>query len=300
MNDCFEKLGYQVLGCRYVHGKKIVETDTGEFFVQTRKSNKAEVYAYLEKRDFPFFLSPINSSLDAYEIYPYVTDTISKEDKAIDLMHMLSLLHIKTTSYQEVVLDQVKEIYEEMIQQFEYMELYYRNLQDYIEAKVYMSPEESFMMQHISILYEQLHSGRYFIEQWYQLKSKSKKERLVFLHNHLSLDSFIDSKSPMLSEWDYAKKGYPVYDFYGFYRNHYLELELISLFQIYQSKFQFTEDEKLLFYSLLCLVWKVEFKDNHYDNTIRVRELVFYLQKGRLFFSKQQQEDEKAYDEKLN
>lgn len=294
MNDNFQKLGYQVLGCRYVNGKKIVETDSGEFFVQPKKSNKAEVYSYLEKRDFPFFLPLINSYRDSYEIYPYVTDSISKEDKAVDLMHLLSLLHTKTTSYQDVVLDQVKATYEDMLSQFEYLEMYYRNLQDYIESKVYMSPEESFLIQNMSLVYEQLHSGKYFIEQWYQIKSKAKKERIVFLHNHLSLSNFIDSKSPMLSQWDFAKKGYPVYDFYSFYRNHYLELEMVSLFQIYQSKFQFTQDEMFLFYSLLCLVWKVEVKENHYDNTIRVRELTLYLQKSKLFFLKQQQENQEA------
>lgn len=294
MNDNFQKLGYQVLGCRYVDGKKIIETDSGQFLVQPKNSNKEEVYEYLEKRDFPFFLPLINSYRDSYEIYPYVTDSISKEDKAIDLMHLLSLLHTKTTSYQDVVLDQVKETYEDIIQRLEYLELYYRNLQDYIESKVYMAPEESFLIQHMSLIYEQLYFGKKFIEEWYQFKSKAKRERIVFLHNNLSLANFIDKKSPMLINWDSAKKGYPVYDFYSFYKNHYIELEMVSLFQSYQSKFQFSNDELRLFYSLLCLIWKIEFKENHYDNTIRVRELVLYIQKSRLLFLKQQQENQEA------
>ena len=36
------------------------------------------------------------------------------EDKAVDLIHILSLLHIKTTSYQEVAMDSIKEMYEDI------------------------------------------------------------------------------------------------------------------------------------------------------------------------------------------
>ena len=99
---------FNISKCSYIHGDKFIETPRGKFIITPKSNDKVKIFRYLEQRDFPFFLPMENSISDSYELYPYVEDDILFEDKAIDLVHILSLLHIKTTSYQEVAMDSVK------------------------------------------------------------------------------------------------------------------------------------------------------------------------------------------------
>lgn len=39
----------------YIHGKKIIETDQGKFFIVPRCSDKEKTFHYLESKKFPFF-----------------------------------------------------------------------------------------------------------------------------------------------------------------------------------------------------------------------------------------------------
>ena len=77
--------------------------------------------------------------------------------------------------------------------------------------------------------------------------------------NSLVLSNFVDRKTPYFIHWDLSEKGYPIYDFLYFFKNHYSNLEMNSLFQIYQSKFQFTQDENVFVFCLLLLIVKYLF-----------------------------------------
>ena len=67
-----------------------------------------------------------------------------------------------------------------------------------------------------------------------------------------------------------------------------------SLFDIYQSKYQYSEEEKLLFFSLLSLPEKIELKNNHYLNTQIVSKLVKYIIKTRAFILKENEKYQKV------
>lgn len=290
----------QVYKYSYFQGEKIIETDEGKFLVIPRCNDKEKIFHYLEQRDFPFFLPMNNSIRDEYEIYPYVVDNMDNSDKAIDLIHILSLLHIKTTSYQEVVLDRVKEIYEQLSFKIEDQMKYYQKLQDEIESHVYMAPDEYLLIRNISLVYENLNFSKHYLEEWYRLKKESGKERVVFLHRQPALDNFIDIKTPYFIHWDLSEKGYPIYDFLYFFKRHYQELEMDSLFKIYQSKFQFTNDEMCLFFSLLLCDDKIELLDNPYQSTISVEHKILYALRSKEFILKQnhknQETDESKFD----
>ena len=285
--------------CFYIHGEKVIDTSEGEFLVTPKCNDKSKIFDYLEKKDFPFFLPMRNSTSDSYEVYPYVDDDMEPADKAVDLIHILSLLHIKTTSYREVQMGSIKEIYEKTLQQIDSLNEYYHQLQDEIEEHVYMAPDEYLLIRNISLLYENLNFSREYLNQWYEMKKDITKERVVFLHKQPSLSNFIDFKTPYFIHWDLSEKGYPIYDFLYFYRSHYLDLEMDSLFDLYQSRFCYTPDEKVLLFCLLLLDEKIGLSSDHYQSTILVHHHILYSAKVREFVSKQNQKHQETNENKF-
>ena len=137
----------------YKRNTKIVNNKNGTYVVKVKKSNSEKIFDYLSGRKFNNYL-PVIENNGSYEVYPYITEKeITKEDKAIDLAYTLSLLHTKTTTYQNIDLDKVKEIYEESINQLNYLNSYYHDLQDYIESKQYMAPGEYLLIRNVSRIY---------------------------------------------------------------------------------------------------------------------------------------------------
>ena len=286
--------------CFYIHGEKVIDTSEGEFLVTPKCNDKMKIFSYLEQRDFPFFLPMENSSRDSYEVYPYVEDDMESSDKAVDLIHILSLLHIKTTTYREVVMDSIKEMYEELSKEIDDLNSYYQQLQDEIESHIYMAPDEYLLIRNISLLYENLNLARGYLEEWYQTKKDATQERVVFLHKQPCLHHFVDKKTPYFTNWDLSEKGYPVYDFLYFFKNHYQTLEMNSLFQMYQSKFQYTRDEFLLFFCLLLLNSSISLSYGHYKNTILVHQHILYSYKVKEFILKQNQKNQETNENKFH
>ena len=62
------------------------------------------------------------------------------------------------------------------------MNVYYHQLQDDIEAHIYMAPDEYLLIRNISLLYENLNFSRRYLDDWYELKKDATRERVVFLH----------------------------------------------------------------------------------------------------------------------
>ena len=67
-----------------------------------------------------------------------------------------------------------------------------------------------------------------------------------------------------------------------------------SLYDLYQSKYPFTNDEKNLFLALLAIPKEINFNNSNYINTLKVKNLVIYLNKVMVFIS---EEDEKYQKE---
>jgi len=299
-NKLFTYISKKINKYDYYHGDEIISTDDGDYFVKKMNGNEKYLYDYLLSRNFKNFLDITNNYDDQYKLYQYRTDNVSIEDKAIDLVNLLSLLHIKTTTYREIDLDNVKKIYETVNEELDYLDTYYHNMQDFIETRIYMSPAEYLLIRNISSIYYMLSISKTNINKWYEIKSYKKKERVVLAHNNLSLNNFIDSGIPVFKNWENAKKDFAVYDFYKFYRNNYNDLEFSSLFEIYQSKYKFTDDELILFKAFVFKIWKVEFTKSNYDNCVIVSNLITYMNKTFEFFLEEDKEDEKTNDDKLN
>ena len=96
--------------------------------LKKKKNNDLNnVYKYLKSRSFDYFPEPITID-NLYEVYPFLEDTYEpSEQKATDIMHLLGLLHSKTTFYREIDIDKNKEIYENISDELEDLLSFYKN-----------------------------------------------------------------------------------------------------------------------------------------------------------------------------
>ncbi len=274
---------------------RIINTNKGKFVIKEKKSNLKEIYDYLNVKKYYSYLPITNDYNDSYELYPFVEEVnTDNSSKAVDMVYELAMLHVKTTTYEEVNLDEIKKLYEETNKRIDYLYKYYLDLQDYIESNVYMAPAEYLLIRNISIIYQLLRFSKEKLDVWYQEKEKLKKERYVLLNNNLKLDHFLEGENNYFINWSKARRGIVVYDFLNFFHNNYLELDMKSLYDLYQTKYPFTKDEENLFLALLAIPSEVNFKNSNYINTIKVKNLVVYLNKVMVFALK---EDEKYQEE---
>lgn len=269
---------------------KIVTTEQEKYVIkQKKRRDKFQVYQYLLSRSFDYFPYPINDiEQEQFEIFPFLEDVKTPlEQKAIDLIYLISLLHNKTTFYKEVDLDDIKSFYEKTENQLVYLEQYYLELQMMIEENVYMSPSEYLLIRNMSKLYSVIYFCKEQLKSWYQLITQKKKERFVLVHNHLEIDHFMKGDKPYLISWDHAKLDLPIYDLYHFYKKHYLDLDFISLFEIYESKYPLLEEEKILLWLLLSIPEKIELSKDEFGKCQEISKYLLYLEKTNMLISKQ-------------
>lgn len=294
INDIISK-DLKINNIKYLGNCKIIDTDKGKYVLKDKKNNIRDIYEYLNAKKYYNYLPLLNNYEDNYEIYPFI-ETVKEEssDKGVSLIYALSMLHIKTTTYEEINLDEIKKVYENTLEKIDYLYKYYLDLQDYIEANVYMAPAEYLLIRHISGIYRILNFARDKINYWYQEKEKLKKERHVLLNNNLKLDHFLESDDNYFINWNKAKRGPVVYDFVNFFKNEYLNLDMKSLYNVYQSKYRYTLDEENLFLALIAVPDKISFSSNNYINIIKVKNLIIYVNKVFEFISEENKNNQET------
>ena len=279
----------------YKNKLKIITTLTDKYCLKAKENRTIDIYKYLKNQNFNNFIPLISDDSDSYEIYPYIREfNVDKERKAIELIHTLSILHTKTTTYKDINLDQVKEEYEKISNEINKLLLYYCDLQDLIENNEYMSPAEYCLIRNINKIYISLNNAKYDIDKWYKLKKTMTKERQVLIHNKVSLEHFIKSEKNYLINWTSSYKGKVVHDFITFFKNEYKQLEIEKLFKIYQTKYTYMEDENYLFKGLIQIPWKVTFNESNYINTLKVKVLLDYLEKANNLILKNYEKNQKT------
>ena len=173
----------------------IVDTDSGRFVFKEKKPNN-EILNYLKTRSFNYMPKILSDYNDDYELTKYIEDyDIPKEQKILDMIILVSLLHSKTTHYKEVDLDNYEKIYEDLDNNIEYLYGYYNDLITIIESKVYMSPSEYLLARNISTIFKTLDNNKKRLEKYHSLVKEKVNERNVVLHNNLKLDHFIRNKN---------------------------------------------------------------------------------------------------------
>lgn len=278
-----------------IRKSKVICNNDKKYVYKSRIKSKEKTFEYLKSKGFVNYLT-YERETEKYEIYPFIKEEkIPPEDKAQELIYLLSLLHIKTTTHQETNIKETQELYEDSKTKIHELRKFYYEQQDITETKVFMSPEEQLLMNNISNFYKALNYAEHKLEEWYKLKKQEKTERLTQLHNNISLNHFLISKeNKVIIDWEQASKGIVIYDFLKFYQNEFNNIEMISLFKLYQSKYQYTKSEQLLFEALLAVPPKVEFNKTHILNTINTRLAVNYVNKTSQFLSEYNKENQES------
>lgn len=248
--------------------------------LKKKKNNDLNnVYKYLKSRSFDYFPEPITID-NLYEVYPFLEDTYEpSEQKATDIMHLLGLLHSKTTFYREIDIDKNKEIYENISDELEYLNNFYNDLITMIEKEAYMSPSGYLIARNINIIFGSIYYAKHNLEEWYKKIDNNKNERVVNIHNNISLDHYIKNEKPYLISWNKSRIDSPIYDLLSFYKNHYLDFDFDDLFHFYESGYPLKEDERLLLFTYMAIPYKIEIMSDEYEMCIKINKMIEYLYK---------------------
>lgn len=265
-------------------GKAVLINSNKGKLVLKPKTNQ-NIYDYLESRSFNYYPDQIIDD-EEYEITEYVDEIeMPNDQKMLDLINLVSLLHNKTTYYKDVDEDEYKKNYEEIKTDIEYLFNYYNDIISIIETKVYMSPAEMLLARNISIVFAALNYSKQELENWYQLVKEKTKRRYVVLHNNLELDHFIRSKNAYLISWDKSRVDIPIYDFYKLYKKHSIDYDFEFLLKKYEQNYPLLEEERKLLFILISLPDKLEFDDSLYNMCSKINKMIDYLYKTERLIS---------------
>lgn len=296
-SDIIKSIGIKPIGYKKNKSVVIIETKDNKYVIKPKKKDKKDIFDYLKSRSFNYF--PEITTTEDYEITNYYEEyNIPDYEKAKDLMSIVSILHTKTTHYENVDLDDMKKIYEEQLTKIEELYEYYSNLNDIIDEEIYMSPSNYLLVRNISKIYSLLTFCKNELDNWYESQNKSEKERVALIHNNLELDHLIRNENSYLISWDNAKIANPIYDLCGFYKKYYNKFDFSEIFNIYESRYPLNDNERKLFFILISIPDKLNFVNNEYENSKIVNELLLYIYKTDKFISKyySNEQDEKQND----
>ena len=280
INEALRK--YTLVPKEYLNEGKviIVSTDKGRYVFKNGNIDK-QVLEYLKSRNFDYLPKSINSSNEDYRIDEYIEGyDIPREQKMLDLVHLVALLHNKTTHYKELDSEYYEEIHDDIRGNLEYLYSYYTDIITMIESKVYMSPGEYLLATNISKVYDMIDKCNELLEHWHNQVKEKKKQRKVVLHNNLSLDHFIRNDNSYLISWDKAKIDSPVFDIYKLYKKHALEFDFSDILKEYEKNYPLLDDEKELFKVLIIMPDVISFGKNNYENCKKVRSFIDFLEKA--------------------
>lgn len=285
LNDLLKKYNIKPIGYEKRNSAIIVDSHEGKYVIKKKKKDNSSLLNYLKTRNFDFFPEVIIKD-DDYEITTYLENNdIPTYDKTLEIINLISLLHNKTTSYEEIDIDDYKIIYEKINNEITELITYFNNLNDLIDNEIYMSPSNYLLVRNISKIYASLDFCKNELDNWYNLIKDNLKQRKVIINNNLELDHLIRNNSSYLLSWDKAKKDIPIYDIYNLYKRVYKEVEFESLYNVYESKYPLHEEERKLLFIMISLPYKIDFINDEYKNCKRVTDLLDYIVKTEKIIS---------------
>ena len=261
--------------------KNSVKIIDDKYVIKKKKKNLDDTYNYLISRSFNYFPSVLREDNDEI-YYKFINDVNEpKEQKMVDLLLLVGILHNKTTFYREIDLEYYKYIYEEVNKEIVDIRNYYDGLMDIIDNEVYMAPANYLIARNISIVYEMLNYAKESIANWYKLVDNKRKARVVMNHSNLMLEHYLKEDKPYLISWDMAKIDLPVYDLVTLYKRHAIDFDFGDILGIYFSKYPYNQDEMILFLTFISIPSKIVKIDNNYKQVLLVRKEMDYLYKTR-------------------
>jgi len=258
---------------------KIISDDRESYVIKKEENNLDNTYNYLLSRSFDYFPKTILKD-NNYTIYEYIEDIDEPiEQRILDIITLLTMLHSKTTFYKEIDIDNYKYLYETIDSKLEYLFNYYNDIISLIEKSIYMSPSGYLIARNINKIYDSINYCKKELDSWYELIKDKRKVRVVNIHNNLSLDHYLKSNKSYFISWNKNKIDMPIYDLLILYKKYYLDFDFYELFNYYESRYPLTLEERKILFILMAIPDKLELGDNEYENSIKCRKFFDYIYK---------------------
>ena len=282
---------------RYTYKGKVIilESSNGNYVIKEREKDLNELFSYLKSRNFDNFPNIIEDSRNDVDVFEYIDDiNYPKEQRANDLIDLISSLHHKTSYYKDVTEDKYKEIYENVKNNLDYYSYVYDKYFDDFFKEIYLSPSKYIFMRNYSKINANINFCKKELDNWYDLVKNLKKSRVSIIHNDLSLDHFLKNDKGYLISWNKSIVDTPILDLVNFYKKEYLNLNFENLFKNYLSNYNLNEEELKLFLILISLPPKISFNDNEFISCVDIRNKLDYIYKTenlvRPYYSKNKEE----------
>ncbi len=294
LKEVLERSGLRTKSLRNIGSSWILETDKGKFVYKENK-NLNNIYEYLRVRDFNYFPRYYQDKDDNYNLTEYINSKeVPDEQKLNDLIHLSGILHRKTSFKKEVDMDKIKEIYENIVSECDYLRKYYEDLNNYIDTVVFMSPAEYLLVSNIDLFYYLLSFVKLEVNNWYKNVLENKVLRYSMIHNNLSLEHILESDNKYLISWDKAKIDMPILDLIKIYQDNYYDLNLEDLIREYESEIKINDNEYLFFLIRLAIPKRIEFTKNTYLDCYNINKYLVYLRKIVALIQKNSKTNEKV------
>ena len=260
----------------------IFKTMDGNYVIKINpKINYRKLYSYLLSRSFDYVPKLSPDSRDDAVVLEYIEDvSIDKNQKILDLINLVSLLHSKTSYYKEITLDRYKELYEQLKNNVLFIDTYYEEMFMKYLYNEYNGPYEYLLLRNYTLIYNACKYCFDKIEKWYLSISDKNKQRVVLVHNNLKLDHYLKNESEYLISWDKYIIDSPVLDLVNLYKNEWEDITFKEVLDTYNNSFSLLDEEKILFNILISIPYKIDNVLSEYDKCRELRRLINYLNKS--------------------
>ena len=260
-----------------ISGKSnILTTKDEKYVVKEKNKDLKSLFEYLNSRNFNKYPKIIDEYDNKY-VYEYVKDVnMPINQKIVEEAKTLAELHYKTSYFKNIKIDDIKKIYEDIKSNILYIEDYYNKLFDKALAEEYIRPSLYVLLINSSLLKSNISFLKRELEKWYKLVSTEDKIRVVYNHNNLNIDHFINNK---FISWDNYIVDSPVVDLINLYHNDYNKYDYSIFLKEYLKGYELLDYEKSLLFIMISIPKIIEFTNNEMDNTNKASKRVDYIVK---------------------
>lgn len=272
MNEIINKYLTDIKKITYKKDYSIIETSTNKKYIIIKKiKNKEKLYDYLTSINYNLYKKPLNIN-DEYEIF--FLDDLEEES----ITNALITLHYLTEEFRECSEEDLKKIKEKIMFNLDKCYKYYLNIQDEIENMSFPPPDKYLLINNISQIYKLLEVSKYRLD---NLELNSLRE--VILINNFDNNIFKN-----IVDFNYYSKDVFVYDLEKLYKKDYKNFK--DVLKKYKDKLKISKEEWNLLSILISIPEEVTLENNHYNDCIKIRNLINYVNYTFSFLS---EEDEK-------
>ncbi|MDO4375931.1 MAG: hypothetical protein Q4C33_01995 [bacterium] len=258
-----------------ISGKsKIIDTSEGRFVLKKKNKDIKSLYDYLNSRSFNSFPELVDELDDEYVYKALSEPSVPIEQKSTDMAKLLANLHTKTAYFKDVSQDKIKEIYENIVSNISHIDSYYETLFNNLEIKDVLLPSELVLLEGRSKMKSLIEFLSNEAETWYKLVSDKTKERVVYCHNNLSIDHYINNS---FISWDNYTVDTPVLDLINLYHNDFGKYNYSNFLDKYLKLFDLLDEEKHLLFLMISFPIPLNMGSNEMNNTINASKLFDYI-----------------------